>query len=608
AQQQFAKAAEQYKLYLRTLRADHPSRQMLIEDIRRCENGLRMRYGEGEAIVENLGQGINTTGDEFGPIPSPNQSSRFYFTARRPGNAGGLRNAQQQPDEKFGQARTDMFSAQSRGGQWPSADPMHYLLNSPQEEQLIGFSAEGQVLLYFQGWSMDRGVIFADTFQQASQRTLTTTPFLGPLDGQAGEQNFYLYNDTLLIFASRRPGGYGGLDLWQSSFRAGRWTPPTNLGDRINTSFDETTPFLARNGRVLYFSTNASVLSAGGLDIVRSTYIPEAAYWSPPDNLGFPINSAADDAHFRLSKDGFTGFLSSSRKDGIGGQDIYVAYFTKYRQEMERPSVNTSSPPPARQPVAVQIPTPTPVPVPMGRPAENPPVSTAPPSPMVAPPSNAERWISGSSDFRFLPKFPQWISEFGRAGLNYPTSHLVLTGYLPQAKANQTGEDLYQLLQKLQTYGQLLERQGIATNRIFYRVLVHPTRNYQIHASLAPNLDASGIEWPIIGTDARRDLSAADEPLCYKVQIVSVQRPHHDPRFDGVEVLMLENPGGQPYGRFTAGAFTDYASADQYKQQLVRQGFNGAFVVPYVYGERLERDRVRFFTNTFPDLNRYLGR
>ena len=57
--------------------------------------------------------------------------------------------------------------------------------------------------------------------------------------------------------------------------------------------------------------------------------------------MGIPINSAADDSHFRLAKDGYTGYLASARKDGLGRRDLYVAYFSQYRSEMDmavRPS------------------------------------------------------------------------------------------------------------------------------------------------------------------------------------------------------------------------------------------------------------------------------
>ncbi|RME99639.1 MAG: hypothetical protein D6772_07405, partial [Bacteroidetes bacterium] len=337
AQQQFDRAIEHYKLYLRTLRPEHPNRAMIIEDIRRCDNGLRWLYREADAIVENLGANVNTAADEFAPILSPNRSTKLYFSSIRPGNTGGLRNAQTQMDEQYGHPLSDMFMTEVSGGVWQQPQRMHYLLNTPQHEQILGFLNQGRILLYYRGWNWERGEIFADTFQQHTQRSLKTTPFLGPVVASAGEFNLHVLGDTLLTFAAQRPDGYGGLDLYQSQLRNGKWTPAVNLGPQINSPFDETTPFLARDGRTLYYSTNDSRRSAGGLDVVRSVFLPEAERWSEAENLGFPINSAADDAHFRLARDGFTGFFSSARKDGYGMRDLYVAFFTKYRQEMDPP-------------------------------------------------------------------------------------------------------------------------------------------------------------------------------------------------------------------------------------------------------------------------------
>ncbi|MEZ4987365.1 MAG: tetratricopeptide repeat protein [Saprospiraceae bacterium] len=221
ARHQFSEAASQYKRYLLTLGGDHPNRAMVIEAIRRCDNGLRLLHRPAEVVVENMGNAVNTEGDEFAPVLSPNYATRLYFTAARQGNVGGPRNRQMMPDEQFGHFTGDMFVTRLQGGKWLPAEAMHSTLNTPQHEQLMGFSANGQVMLYFQGWTTESGEIFADTFQQASQRALTIAPFLSPLSPRQGDLYASLYNDTLLIFASRRPGGFGGLDLYRTALRNG---------------------------------------------------------------------------------------------------------------------------------------------------------------------------------------------------------------------------------------------------------------------------------------------------------------------------------------------------------------------------------------------------
>lgn len=599
AQQQFVEAAALYKLYLRTLRPDAPNRRMTIEEIRRCDNGIRLQYHEPHAVVENMGPQVNTTGDEFGPVLSPTRSSQLYFTSIRRGNSGGPRNKNTRPDEKFGNFLSDMYRTQQQGGQWQKAEPMHNLLNSPQHEYLIGFAGQGKVMLYYQGWNWERGQIFADTFQQNTQRTLTTTPFLAPVRGQNGEQQLFVHNDTLILFASRRAGGYGGLDLYQTVFRNGRWQTAENLGPTINSAFDESTPFLARDGQTLYFSTNDSRKSIGGLDVMRTVYLPEARRWSDPENMGIPINSAADDSHFRLARDGFTGFFSSARKDGFGDRDLYVAYFTKYRQEMEPPiamGVNTPPIPATTNPV--NLPTATP-----SRPSVSPP-------PTGVTNSVPTVWQTDFTAFRTAPT-PEWLSDLAEGARTYSQDHLVLTCYVPQNSPSSTSSELYSGLQLLESYSRLLQEQGISAERIFLRTLTHSAGTYRVNAHLAPRAAEMVVRpFPVIGSELTKGNNATplDRALCYKVQVMAVQRSVNDAKLSQQPQLMLEHSGDQPYLRYTAGAFDNFAQADDFRRELLAIGYRGAYVVPYLRGVRLDKNNAMRYVSLHPDLENFLDR
>ncbi|MEO0724114.1 MAG: tetratricopeptide repeat protein [Bacteroidota bacterium] len=596
AQQQFGEAAAQYKMYLRTLRGDHPNRPMTIEAIRRCDNGLRLLYRDPQAIVENMGQQVNTAADEFGPVPSPNRSTRLYFSSIRPGNSGGPRNKYTQTDEQYGSYLSDMYSTDLTGGQWQRAQAMHSLLNSPQHEYLIGFSGGGQVLLYFQGWNWDRGEIFADTFRQ--ERSLTTTPFLAPASGQGGDQALHVYYDTLLIFASRRPGGYGGLDLYRSSLRDGRWTAAENMGPEINTPFDETTPFLARDGVTLYFSTNSSRKSIGGLDIVRSVYLPEAKRWSEPENLGVPINSAADDSHFQLARDGFTGFFASARKDGFGQRDLYLAYFTKYRKEMEPPVLAYQPPSPPTSPNVSEPTPPTQV---------NPPPSNtiSPPEPVAA-----SGWSSELPTTDNLAS-PAWYDQLQQAYQQYPGDRLIISCYVPTQGGSLLTTRLYNAIQKLEALANRLENSGVPRDKIFMRTLKHSSSNYRLAAHLAPQQSpVQSRQAPVIGVSTPKGPSAmaTDQALCYKVQVAAVQRTYANEKLSAQADIMLEKAGDSPYYRYTAGAFSSFRAASDFRRTILAQGFRGAYIVPYLYGARLDKSEVSRYVSEYPDLRAFLGR
>ncbi|MCX7743953.1 MAG: OmpA family protein [Flavobacteriales bacterium] len=131
------------------------------------------------------------------------------------------------------------------------------------------------------------------------------------------------YDGKTLIFASNRPGGIGGVDLYISTKQDnGEWSPAVNLGPTINTPDNELTPFLHSDSQTLYFSSKGHK-GLGGYDIFFSKK-DEKGNWTKPRNLGKPINTPGDDVSFFVSLDGKTGFYSSDKLNGPGGLDIYT--------------------------------------------------------------------------------------------------------------------------------------------------------------------------------------------------------------------------------------------------------------------------------------------
>ncbi|MEM7037275.1 MAG: hypothetical protein AAF570_09870 [Bacteroidota bacterium] len=122
-----------------------------------------------------------------------------------------------------------------------------------------------------------------------------------------------------LYFVSDKPGGYGGTDVYVTYKRGESWTPPKNLGPEINSKGDEMFPWVSNTG-VLYFASNGH-LGLGGLDIFRVTSLGNEM--QKVQNMGFPINSGADDFGMIMDENSGTGFLSSNRLGGRGQDDIY---------------------------------------------------------------------------------------------------------------------------------------------------------------------------------------------------------------------------------------------------------------------------------------------
>ncbi len=121
---------------------------------------------------------------------------------------------------------------------------------------------------------------------------------------------------TSLYFASNKPGGFGGYDLYVSHYEDGVWTEPENLGPEINTPGNEVSPFIAED--VLFFASDYHP-GMGGLDIFYTSLDNTVNII----NAGRGINSARDDFGIWLNEDGKSGYFISNRPGGRGLEDIY---------------------------------------------------------------------------------------------------------------------------------------------------------------------------------------------------------------------------------------------------------------------------------------------
>ena len=137
-------------------------------------------------------------------------------------------------------------------------------------------------------------------------------------------------NGLSLYFASNRPDGLGGEDLWVSR-RASRddaWGAPVNLGVIINTEANERSPALSRDGHLLFFaSTRADGLGGFDIWVAWRAHTHDDFGWQPPVNLGSPVNTASNDigpSYFENDDIGIPVlYFVSNRPGGFGGIDIY---------------------------------------------------------------------------------------------------------------------------------------------------------------------------------------------------------------------------------------------------------------------------------------------
>jgi hypothetical protein len=136
-------------------------------------------------------------------------------------------------------------------------------------------------------------------------------------------------NGKSLYVVSTRAGGFGDADIWVSSKQPdGTWGPLVNLGPVVNSSALEASPTLSIDGHYLYFASRRSG-GFGGLDCWRTHRSdPNDDFaWEPPENLGPTVNTAFDEADClpvgNQNANGEFWFTSLNRPEGKGGYDIY---------------------------------------------------------------------------------------------------------------------------------------------------------------------------------------------------------------------------------------------------------------------------------------------
>lgn len=321
----YAMAVKFYKRYLNKIKKDKKLREEVIRSIKQCAYGINNQFNNELAFVENLGDVINTVHDDLNPLQSRSNSNKYYFSSGRSGASGGLRNNKGLRDEFYGTYFYDIYSTEIVNGSWEYPKSVDDLLNTSNHELMLDLNRNGSELYFLRTRDLQIGSIVKETFGQVDTLDVTSETVVSPVVGELGDVYLRVFNDSTFIFASNRVGGYGGYDLYMTIRRDNEWSDAINLGPEINGPFNEIAPFITNDGKSIYFSSDR-LDSYGGYDIFSSAYTVEGSFWSNATNLGMPINSPGNDTYYTISADGNTAMLSSDRKSGFGGYDIYIAY------------------------------------------------------------------------------------------------------------------------------------------------------------------------------------------------------------------------------------------------------------------------------------------
>ena len=286
--------------------AEEKYRAQLPFDIRACRVMLDSTRLATTAKVYNLGSQINTDGDEYFPFLSNNQQLIFY-THR---------------DDARSNENLFISAAQPEG--WTKGEPFRNF-NTPADEGRFTMVRNGRKM-FFTACNRRDVLGFCDIWEADVEGMIigSIKPVIGAINTEDWESQVSVSCDgRTLYFASNRPGGYGGTDIWSSRMQLdGTWETPLNLGPAVNTAGNEEAPFLTNDGKSLYFSSDGH-LGYGEHDIFTS-WLQADGSWSKPVNLGLPINSGHSEFGFFLTADGKKGYFASDRPGGYGALDLYA--------------------------------------------------------------------------------------------------------------------------------------------------------------------------------------------------------------------------------------------------------------------------------------------
>lgn len=322
-----AKIKHQQKLFdealvlLETYSKENPKKRLIGIDettyfINVCKSAKELVSKPHRSVIKNMGTEINSPFADYVPIVTPDENTLF-FTSRREGSSNNKKDV-------YGNCLEDVYFSVKEKGKWKKAENIGAPINSETNDACVAVSPDGQRMIIFKT-SADGATGDLYITKLGNDNNWEALVKMGKeINSQFIETSACFSNDTSEIyFSSNRPGGFGGKDIYRiKKLPNGRWAMPFNLGQAINTAYDDDAPYLHPDGITLYFSSKGHN-TMGDFDVFKSVLDRENNQFSKAENLGYPINNVGNDIFFLLSVDGQRGYYSSAKEDTYGNLDIY---------------------------------------------------------------------------------------------------------------------------------------------------------------------------------------------------------------------------------------------------------------------------------------------
>lgn len=265
-----------------------------------------------KVIRENLGKTINSKNPEFAPVISSDGKTLYYTR-----NYISL----------FGKEKDQdiWYSTKNSDGTWSKAQNLGIPLNTDDNNAVFAVSSDGREVLLMNKYQKDGKL--APGISRSKR-----TPNGWSFPEEVKIDNFYNYSPNaefavsadgrVMVMSVQRMTTKGKRDLYVSFKKNNEeWTEPRHMGNTLNSSEHDVTPFIAADGKTLYFSTRG-FSGFGDNDIFKSTRLDETwLNWSEPQNLGEGINTPNWDGFFTIPASGEYAYMctyeGNSQKEDI---------------------------------------------------------------------------------------------------------------------------------------------------------------------------------------------------------------------------------------------------------------------------------------------------
>lgn len=274
---------------------------------------------------ENLGKGVNSEYEDYYAFV-PLDESFIIFNSKRPTHN------EKQLDN--GDYPNMIMISEVKNGEYQTAKQLDLQLpKTVTHGEAIGLSSNGNVLLLSLAEGKGSENIYIsekDANGKFGKPVMLDKHINSPHEEIAASINS---EGDLIYFASNRPGGVGGTDIYVcKKTPQGKWGVPQNAGTQINTVQNEDFPNISPDGKTLFFSSTGHT-SMGGYDIFKASQNADGQ-WENVKNLGYPVNTTMDDYNFRISKNERYGYISAIHEDGLGDYDNYRVIFNDIEPEL----------------------------------------------------------------------------------------------------------------------------------------------------------------------------------------------------------------------------------------------------------------------------------